>query len=129
MKEERNRFDKHRAFLKFKVENINDSFYSDTLNYISKLESFEVQVVKLIDAIEKVQDISSVDELNLLSNETTSVMVAVIRLKNSIKDFMGVITEKELYCPTCDNYDRCVEDYKEASGCCDYYIPKEGIRD
>ena len=39
MSEERNRFDKHRAFLKFKVENINDSFYSDTLNYISKLES------------------------------------------------------------------------------------------
>ena len=33
---------------------------------------------------------------------------------------------KEEYCPICDNYERCVEDYKEASGYCDYFIPKEG---
>jgi len=32
---------------------------------------------------------------------------------------------KEKYCPTCDDYERCVEDYKEASGYCDYYIPKD----
>ena len=41
-----------------------------------------------------------------------------------IKDNIQRLVTKELYCPTCDNYDRCVEDYKEASGYCDYYIPK-----
>jgi len=38
MSDKRDKFDKHRSFMKFKVENINDSFYSDTLNYITELE-------------------------------------------------------------------------------------------
>ena len=33
--------------------------------------------------------------------------------------------KKEEYCPTCDNYERCVEDYKEASGYCDYFIERK----
>jgi len=32
---------------------------------------------------------------------------------------------KEKYCPSCDNYERCVEDYKEASGYCAYYIERK----
>ena len=62
------------------------------------------------------------------------IVVRCTKCNIFIKEVAGIrsIPEKKVkeeYCPTCDNYERCVEDYKEDSSYCDYFIPKEGRHD